>query len=298
MRDLHWGAWLLFIIITLVALAISWWSMYTLATDSFHMPVILAGSVSLAFDLGAAFLAIVAIYYARAAESGFSVEVFALVFMFASAWINGMHADILNYGIVGIVLFAAAPVMSAIFLKVILNYLNRQALKSHGRTVRHLPVAGKLTWILKPKQSFALLMLAMNDRLQSAWINHVRHDEISVRDIEKAFEIQNAKARFAATPVHKAEITEIATETDPEIEIAAEIDAIAEDLKNDIITIPIYLNDKMSTREIARRCWANGMTDPSEVFKYVNALNDNEVSLQTVRKAVSAAKMSALKGDL
>jgi hypothetical protein len=306
MKDLNWYTWLLFALVSIVALAISWWSMFTLGVENFHMPVILAGSVSAAFDLGAVLLALVAMKYATSGDSGLSTEIYALIFMGVSAWINGYHAHVLNFGIVGIVMFAAAPVISAIVLKVILKYLNKQTLRSHGRTVRHLPVAGKLTWILKPKQSFSLLMLAMQDRLQSAWLSHVLHDETNVKDIEIAMDKQNAKARFGETRQistktreTKAETPEIAVrqvENESEIELFSEVDKIAEDLKNTRVAIPSYLNETMSTREIARQCYSNGITEADEVFKYVNALNDNEVSLGTVRKAVSAAKMKALKG--
>lgn len=298
MNHLDKATWALFIVVSTIALAISWWSMFTLGVDTFHMPAILAGSVSAAFDLGAVLLALIAMKYATSGDSGTATEIYAFIFMGVSAWINGYHAYSLNYGLVGIVVFAAAPIISAIVLKVILKYLNKQTLRSLGRTVRHLPVAGKLTWILKPKQSFSLLMMAMEDRLQSAWISHVRHDETTPADIATAYEKQQAKLRFAETREISPVRTEIATdltETDTEIDLFAEVDAIAEDLKNTKIRIPSYLNDSMSVRAIARECYSNGITESDEVFKYVNALSDNEVSLASVRKAVSAAKMAAIK---
>src|SRR3954465_3643234 len=165
---IKWYHWLLFALVVLVSLAMSWYSMMDLATNSFSLPWLLSAGLSLAFDGGAIFLGMMSIEYAKTQDSGAWAEFWTFVFVVGSVYINVQHANLTDYGLVGMIMFGAAPVIAGVMLKVLLSFITRQQRRTSGRVVDRLPSVGWLTWIRYYRQTWKLMSVAMQKRLVDA----------------------------------------------------------------------------------------------------------------------------------
>lgn len=155
-----------FSIVLLTALAISWWSLATMAID-FGLPAILAYVVSTAYDGAAIFTALLAIEYAKSEDSGLATKVSVWAFVGTAAWLNYQHALILGLPISGIVFYSAPSIIAGVLFGLMLRYMNRQELRKRGMVAQSLPVVGGIAWLRFPKKVFKTLSTIVATRLDA-----------------------------------------------------------------------------------------------------------------------------------
>lgn len=290
----HWG---LFVIVTLVALAMSWYSMTDLTHNGFGVPWILAASVSLVFDVGGIFLGLMAIEYAKTQDNGVWVELSAFLFIAASVYINVQHAVWGDYGTVGMVVFGAAPVVTGIILKVILSFLTRQARRQAGRVVDKLPTIGVLTWVRYFKPSVRLMSLAMQHRLIQA---ADRLDKVEDRHSIFAGQAQVSRPAIEA-PETTAETLENTTPALPSVPHNSPLNEprTPEDIEEivymgEVLDVPKWLprEPTMSLGKIAQTCIENGQTDVGTILSWAKIIKQSDVKYGSMYKAVQRARQS------
>jgi uncharacterized protein DUF2637 len=149
------------------ALAISWWSLYTLAHGKYGMPVYLAAVVSTVYDGGALVLADLSQRYARSTDSGAGPRALMLTLIGASAWLNYEHAVMLSYSLPGKVMFASPPVVAGALFEIEQRFTHREALRAHGRVAPALPAFGRYAWLLHPARTVKRVWLITASRVDS-----------------------------------------------------------------------------------------------------------------------------------
>ncbi len=306
---LNWYTKAFFVISVLIALAMSWYSMTDLAMTYYGLPLWLSVLISLAFDVGALFLGLVSVEYAKTNDSGFLAEAGTFIFVLVSIYINVSHAQVALYGLPGMVMFGSAPVIAGIALKVYLNFVTRQARLESGRIVQRLPVAGKLTWFIYPKQSFSLLKVAMRYRLMSAADKLVLSEDRHNLFVSKALDETplKAQASLADMPSKAPEslpetrdnsrkalpkASDKQRETIPQ-RSEADIDEIVHSVGH--VSLPAWLPDEptMSVSKIAKKCVENNETNIGQVLQYATRIKGSPVNYSTVQKAVLRARGEA-----
>lgn len=293
---LKWYHWTLFSIVVLIALSMSWYSMMDLAYNGFSLPWILSASVSAVFDLGAVFLGLMTIEYAKTQDSGLWAELGTYLFALTSVYINVQHAIIAQYEIVGMVMFGAAPVVAAVLLKVILSFISRRVLREHGRVVDKLPKVGALTWLRYSRQTWTLMSLAMQKRLVDA--------ATGLDMPEDRHAIFVGQADVQAVPVKAPEINQELTAAQTPVQVALPVkrqDLIpvrtAQDIDDIVYTgivvdVPDWLprEPTMSLGRIAEICIENNVTDTTTILQYAKDIKKSDVKYGSMYKAVQRAR--------
>lgn len=162
------SAW---VVVVGAALAVSWWSLYSLAHSRFGMPFVLAAVVSTVFDGGALVLADLTQRYARTTDSGAAPRLLMLALIATSVWLNYQHAVMLGYSRPGEVLFSAPPAVAGLLFEVEQRYLHREALRAYGRVAPALPAFGRWAWLMHPIRTIRRVWRITASRIDSVPIN-------------------------------------------------------------------------------------------------------------------------------
>lgn len=285
---LKWYYYVLFAVVTFVALSMTWYSMMDLGASYLSLPVWLAVLASLAFDGGGIFLGLLAIEYAKTEDSGFWTELGAYLFIGTSVYIVVQHAVLADYPIGGIVFFAAAPVIVGIMLKALLSFLTRQARRDAGRVVEKLPSVGWLTWVRYLPQSWKLMSVAMQGRLVKAADKLVlpedRHgifgqavpvdtsqivqDKTAIK-IPQVVQVEDKKQQQLSEPVRKPELT-----------------------SGDKPVLPVWLPQEpdMKLATLARTCLDNGVMDIETIYRYAVQLKGQDVNKASLTRTLTREK--------
>lgn len=286
---LKWYYFVLFGVVTLVALSMTWWSMYDLATTQLSVPVLLAGGLSLAFDIGGVYLGLLSIEYAKTTDSGFWTELGTYLFIGTSTYIVAQHAVLAGFPTVGVVLFASAPIIVGIMLKATLNFLTRQARKQAGRVTEKLPSVGWLTWVRYSKQTWRLMSVAMQGRLVNA------ADKLDIAEDRHAIFGQGVLAgqTFKDNVSDKVSGVLDKPETKPELSAPA----VRKELTSpDNVSLPVWLPNEptMSLGKLSKTCLDNGVMDIETVYRYALTLKGQDVNKASLSRTLSRerAKMS------
>lgn len=298
---------ILFGLVVAVALAMSWYSVYDLGTEVFGIPPLLAGAISLSFDGGALWLGMVAAKYAVSEDSGFGVKLGTYAFIGTSVFLNVAHASILGYGLTGQVMFGSAPVMAGILLEVFLKFQSRQALRQAGRTLDHMPKAGKLAWMRYPKASWRLQGKALQARLIKAVNSLEDIDETNALFAGKA-KADKAVSQAIETVSETRQATQAESQADRQAEKAPEkaqqagkADRHQEEAgrlsdrqtePQTLLDLPEWLptEEKVSLQALANACVDNGLTDISKAVELASAVRNGPVARATMQKALHRAK--------
>lgn len=292
-KTLAWYEWTLFAIVVLIALAMSWYSVFDLTTVYWDVPQWLGVVVSTVFDIGALFLGLMAIRYARTQDSGFWIELWAFGFILVSIVANVQHALIANFGPVGAILFGAAPVAAAVLLKIVLNYLNRQAKREAGRIVEKLPSVGWFAWLRYRKQTWRLMSVAVQKRLIDA------ADRLDMsEDRHKIF--GDSAGVLQATVQSPQVIVETPERIDKELvqtpvkkqEQLSGTVSKKELTSPDAVSLPVWLPHEptMSLATLVRTCLDNGVLDLETMFRYAKDIKGQEVNKMSLAKTLSRQK--------
>ncbi len=282
---LEWYYFVLFGVVTLVALSMTWWSMFDLGVRTLSVPVLLSGGLSLAFDLGGVYLGGLSIKYARTSDSGFWTELGAFAFIGTSTYIVAQHAILLGFPTAGVVMFAAAPVIVGIMLKATLNFLTRQARRESGRVTEKLPSVGWLTWFRYRKQTWRLMSVAMQGRLINA------ADKLDI--VQDRHGIFGQPVRTAEAIVSKPQdnVLELVRTSDKELQQLSEV--VRPVLTtSDKVSLPVWLPHEptMSLSKLSRTCLDNGVLDIETIYRYAVLLKGQNVNKASLSRTVSREK--------
>lgn len=287
---LPWYIVVLFTVVTVVALSMTWYSMMDLGTDYLSLPVWLSVGVSLAFDGGAIFLSWLSVQYAKTTDSGFWTEVFAFAFIGTGVYIVVQHAVLADYPTAGIVMFASAPIIVGIMLKATLNYFTRQSRKAAGRVTDKLPSVGWLTWIRYSKETWKLMSVAMQGRL----VNAADRLEL-VPDKHKIFG-QDTKTPKDITV--QAETIVSKTKDTPEDNVLDSPETkqqLSQPVPKPVLTsadnmsLPVWMPNEptMSLATLAKTCLDNGVLDIETMYRYAVLLKGQDVNKMSLSKALT-----------
>jgi hypothetical protein len=283
---IKWYEHVLFAVVTIVALSMTWYSMMDLATGQFNLPTILSMAVSLAFDGAAILSASLSIKYARTGDSGLLTELATFLFVAASVYLTVQHAVLENYGVVGMVMFGAAPIIVGIILKLYLNFLTRQARREAGRIVDRLPVAGALTWLRYPRQSFKLVSVAMQNRLIKA------ADRVDMP--EDRYGIFSATVGQPQTAVETTEkvVLEVVPTQDKDAQQLSETSVTKQIDSPDTVSLPVWLPNEptMTLGKLVRTCMDNGVLDLETIFRYAKDIKGQEINKMSLSRTLSREK--------
>lgn len=289
---IKWYHWLLFAVVVLIALSMSWYSMTDLATNGFDLPWLLSAGVSLAFDVGAIWLGMMAIEYAKTDDSGLWPELWAFTFVLTSVYINVQHAVVNDYGLVGMVMFGAAPVIAGVMLKVMLSFMTRHQRRTAGTLVPRLPRVGLLTWLRYRKQTWQLMSISMQKRLVDA------ADQLDIPEDRHAIFVGKATVQddiidipqlnMSETVANNVQIIEKTELVMPRTE--QDIDDIV--YEGELVTIPDWLprEPTMSLAKIAEICVQNGQLDINTILSWTRIVKGSDIQYGSMYKAVQRAR--------
>lgn len=279
---LKWYYFVLFGVVTLVALSMTWWSMFDLAVHTLSVPVLLAGGLSFAFDIGGVYLGLLSIEYAKTSDSGFWTELGTYIFIGTSTYIVSQHAILAGYPAVGVVLFASAPIIVGVMLKATLNFITRQARKQAGRVTDKLPSVGWVTWIRYLPQTWRLMSVAMQGRLVNA---------------ADKLEIAPDRHDIFGTGVRTTQ-TSLSPEPDNVLEVSRTTQELSQDIvrpaltSSDTVSLPVWLPHEptMSLSKLSRTCLDNGVMDIETIYRYALTLKGQDVNKMSLSRTLSREK--------
>lgn len=148
-----WAIRAVLVLVMTAALAVGTWSIYTLLTQQLAAPQPIAILGCGMFDVAALFFALLSQKYAVTTDSGLAPRLAMLTMISTSAWVNWQHGQLEQWGTVGSVILAAAPVIAELAFEMFHRYAHRETLRSLGRVAQTLPVLGKWAWIAHPIRS-------------------------------------------------------------------------------------------------------------------------------------------------
>lgn len=292
MKTLAWYEWLLFGTVVLIALVMSWYSVLDLTTTYWTAPLWLGAVVSTVFDIGALFMGLMSIKYARTQDSGFWTEVSTFGLIGISVLANVQHALLAGYGPVGAILFGAAPVVLAIMLKVVLNFLNRQAKRESGRVVEKLPSVGWFAWLRYRKQTWTLMSVAVQKRLIDAAdrldMSGDKHGLFSDKMRTLEGYVQDTEL-IVEPPVQP--VRQLVQDNFNTAHQLSETPRTSELTSGDKIVLPVWLPNEplMSVSKIVSTCVDNNVRDYGTILAYARDIKGHAVNEQTVRKSLYRA---------
>lgn len=256
--------------VLIIALAISWWSLFTLAL-SFGMPMLLAIGVSIAFDGAALFFAGMTDKYAMADDNGVFPKTATYLMIGLSVVLNVMHAIQLALPMSGVIMFGAASVIAGLIFEVHLRYVHRKALKEKGRVLDKLPLTGLLAFLVHPVAAFRVHNKALKKRLYTA--------ATTVSDYDETSDIFTKRQKTTETKPKTIKAT--ATRQDRDIE-----DKPAKTKDIVIIDKPETNMRDMSVAKIVALLKDKGIDDRETIRQEVSRIKETEVSKATINKTI------------
>jgi hypothetical protein len=296
--SLAWYYFVLFGVVALSSLSMTWWSMFDLGVHTLSVPVLVAAVVSVIFDIGGMFLVLLSIEYAKTNDSGFWTELGAYAFIGTSAYLVAQHGILLQYPAAGVVMFAAAPIVLGIMLKAMLHYLTRLQRRATGRITEKLPSVGWLTWVRYGRQSWKLMSVAMQGRLVNA------ADKLEIAADRHGIFGQDKTTQVDAVLGQAETIVETPTRTTPELvqtqdkkpEQLSQPVVRKELTSPDSLSLPIWLPNEpdMKLSTLVRTCLDNGVFDIETMFRYAQDIKGQEVNKMSLSRTLTREKQKAL----
>ncbi|WP_432185841.1 DUF2637 domain-containing protein [Streptomyces sp. Tue6028] len=280
-------------LVLLVALALSWWSLYTLAVESFGVPKLLAAGISVAFDGAALVCADLASKYARSPDSGPATRLATYGLIGTSAFLNVSHAQMLGFGTAGQVLFGAPPVIAGVLFELGLKWEHRQSLRERGRVAEAMPVFGKLSWLMFPRKTLKGFRLVLLSRLEDTVRRSAPTQELRA---DRHQDTPSEPLRQPETPSEAGQDTRDRTGTES---VAAEnrsetseIDPVASETPSakTLETQFPEVSSDMSIAKLVALLHDQGVTDREALREKVSAVKGTEIPKGTINKSLSRMK--------
>jgi len=265
--------WIGFGVVLLVALAISWYSMATMAMDFFHLPAWIAYAVSAAFDGAAIYTGVLASEYSKTEDSGLMPRVVTLGLVGVSAWLNFQHASLMGLGLAGQVFFAAPPFVAYVLFEQFLKFENRKELRKRGRVAQALPVYGRAAWFRYPLDTFKGMSSVIKHRLEGVTRTETAGGQKDMAtgqvDVKPLDTKKDTGQKVSTVDKPKRTIKKVSTPT------AKELDNEFPELTAD-----------MSIARLAQAIYKQGVESRPEIQRRVSKIKGQEVSLNTICKSV------------
>lgn len=278
-KILDWRGAISFGVVLIVALALSWWSLYSLAVTFYGVPQILAIGVSAAFDGAALFVADLASKYARTEDSGLATKLATYLFVGASVYLNVEHAMLLAYGVPGMVLFGAPPVIAGILFELYLRFIHRSEMRSMGLVPKRMPVFGKISWLIFPGKTFGgfknVVFYRLNEVVSGVTGQTIERTKTRTRRTKKD------KTEFTVTSPD-VPVTDTVTKPVPVTE-----DKTKKIVRDKSVTESGDMESDMPVAKLVRALWTQGVTDRTELHKRICDIKEQDIPVNTVNKAVS-----------
>jgi hypothetical protein len=275
-RLLDWRGAASFGVVLVVALALSWWSLYSLAVTFYDVPQILAIGVSAAFDGAALFVADLASKYARTEDSGLATKLATYLFVGASVYLNVEHAILLNYGIPGMVLFGAPPVIAGILFELYLRFIHRTEMRANGLVPKRMPVFGKLSWMMFPGKTLkgfrSVIFFRLNETVTKATGQGLSPKKSVTKSVTKSVPTEDIQGTKPSDTV----VTKKVTSVPDDKKVTVKSDKVTSDISSD-----------MSVSLLVKKLWAQGVTDRVTIRKTIEDIKGTSVPANTINKAVS-----------
>lgn len=275
-RLLDWRGAASFGVVLIVALALSWWSLYSLAVTFYDVPQILAIGVSAAFDGAALFVADLASKYARTEDSGLATKLATYLFVGASVYLNVEHAILLNYGIPGMVLFGAPPVIAGILFELYLRFIHRTEMRSNGLVPKRMPVFGKLSWMMFPLKTLkgfrSVIFFRLNETVTKATGQGLSPKKSVTNSVAKTVPTEDIQGTKSSDTVVTKKVTNVTEDK----RVTVKSDKVTSDISSD-----------MSVSLLVKKLWAQGVTDRVTIRKTIEDIKGVTVPMNTIHKAVS-----------
>lgn len=169
MNALYRPAW--FTVLT-VALAMSWWSLFVVATH-YQVPPVLAAGVSAIFDGAALICANLAHRYATSPHSGAGPRWALIALLGGSVYLNVHHAQLEGWGLPAQVMFSGPAVVAVLLFELEQSWRNREHRLAAGRIAPSLPVVGRWGWLFYPLRSLGVLRKVTAHRLATLAVEYV-----------------------------------------------------------------------------------------------------------------------------
>lgn len=269
--------WAGFALVLIVALAISWYSMATMAMDFFHLPEWIAYAVSVAFDGAAIYTGILASEYSKTEDSGFMPRMATLGFVAISAWLNWSHASLMGLGLAGQVFFAAPPLVAYVLFEQFLKFENRKELRKRGRVAQALPVYGRAAWFRYPQDTFKGMSSVIKYRLNGVTRTETAGGQVDtptgqvdVKPMDTSTKPLDTKP-VSMKKVNKPKRTPKKVDTPTAKELDREFPELTAD---------------MSIARLAQAIYKQGVESRPEIQRRVSKIKGQEVSLNTICKSV------------
>jgi hypothetical protein len=147
---------LAYTVVLIVALTISWWSLYVLARH-YAVPPWLAVGASTVFDGGALVLGDLSHRYAQSPDSGLASRLGMFALVAGSVYLNAAHAILMHYGTPAKVMFAAPAAVAGLLFELERGWTNRAARRRYGRVAEALSPVERLAWVPIVGAPFAAL---------------------------------------------------------------------------------------------------------------------------------------------
>lgn len=160
------GSGLAWYIVIGAALALSWWSLYSIALY-YKTPAALAMVASTVFDGAALITGELTLDAASRGDGAFGERAMMLGAIGLSGWLNWEHGVLIGAGVPGRVLFAATPVMAGALAWRRTRAERREALRAQGRIAPALPPFGLLVIALHPRLFYKRVRQITGSRLAS-----------------------------------------------------------------------------------------------------------------------------------
>jgi hypothetical protein len=292
-RLLDWRGAASFGVVLIVALALSWWSLYSLAVTFYDVPQILAIGVSAAFDGAALFVADLASKYARTEDSGLATKLATYLFVGASVYLNVEHAMLLNYGIPGMVLFGAPPIIAGILFELYLRFIHRTEMRANGLVPKRMPVFGKLSWMMFPGKTLkgfrSVIFFRLNETVTNATGQGLSPKKSVTKSVTKSVlmkDNQGTKSSDIEVTEKVTSVTEDKKVTDEVIHSDNKSDT-KDKVTNDVVTNNSDMNSDMSVSLLVKKLWIQGVTDRVTIRKRIEDIKGTTVPANTINKAVS-----------
>lgn len=141
----------MFALTLLIALALSGWSLFTLAI-SLGIPKILAIVTSVAYDGASIYMGLLANEYAKDDQASGTTRMWTYFLILLSAGFNAYHGFLLSP--VAAVFFAMPSVAAGALFSEGLKFESREALKAAQRMPQRLTKLPKIAWLRFPHKAF------------------------------------------------------------------------------------------------------------------------------------------------
>ncbi|AXH67228.1 hypothetical protein SEA_WOFFORD_31 [Streptomyces phage Wofford] len=283
-RLMDWRGAVSFGAVLIVALALSWWSLYSMAVEFYGVPKELAFGVSIAFDGAALFVADLASKYARTEDSGFAPKLATYAFVGTSVYLNVEHAALLNYGTPGKVLFGAPPIIAGVLFELYLRFVHRSEMRANGLVPKRMPVFGKVSWMIFPWKTFVGFKNVVFFRLNEV-VTNVTGESLS-RKRDKNSDKRRDKH-------DKSRDKTVMTKNDTPVKETKTVTPVVTPIVTNVTEIPRRdtTDDKSkSVSRLVRELWDDGTRDKAELRKIISDIKGRDISANTI--SVSLSRLS------